>query len=71
MHFDYSLTPKTAFQGLTEIHKKNAKHLFHVVPLEITIFGSKSSQIASIFREKNDGGLKNIFLMLHPLKIHF
>ena len=66
MHFDYSLTPKTAFQGLTEIHKKNAKHLFHVVPLEITIFGSKSSQIASIFREKIDGGGKKCFFGVSP-----
>ena len=66
MHLDYSLTPKTAFQGLTEIHKKNAKHLFHVVPLEITIFGSKSSQIASIFREKIDGGGKKYFFGVSP-----
>ena len=54
MHLDYSLTPKTVFQALTGIIKKLQNYLFYV---GLIIFGSKSSQIASIFHEKNFDGV--------------
>ena len=58
--------PKNSFPRVNWNSKRNVNHLFHVVPLEITIFGSKSSQIASIFREKIDGGGKKCFFGVSP-----
>ena len=52
------------------------KSLFHekqlIGPQKYTLAGSKSSQNASIFHEKNDGGVKKYFFSIfYPLKINF
>ena len=46
--------------------QKIAKTLFFCGTLEIRFFRSKSSQKASIFCKKNDGGVKKYFFNVTP-----
>ena len=61
MLFDYSLSPKTFF---LEVSQNTFFMIFcgssspKEISLRQTCLGSKSSQNASIFHEKNDGGVK-------------
>ena len=60
MHFDYSLTPKKFILGKVQTRKKILKY-FYGLPPRLTFLGSKNSQNASIFHEKNYGGVKKYF----------
>ena len=69
MHFDYSLTPNMfvlkIFLWENWTHKKSQRMYFGI-PLRKTFLGTKSSQKASIFHEKNDGGVKKTFFDVTP-----
>ena len=73
MHFDYSLTPKKFILGKVPNRKKilNIKKYFYGLPPRLTCLGSKSSQNASIFHEKNYGGVKKYFFDVLTPEIQF
>ena len=67
MHIDYSLTPKKFILGEAQTRKK----YFYGLPPRLTFLGSKSSQNASIFHEKNYGGVKKYFFDVLTPEIQF
>ena len=71
MHFDYSLTPKKFIWGEAQTRKKNFEKYFYGLPPRLTFLGSKSSQNASIFHEKNYGGVKKYFFDVLTPEIQF
>ena len=71
MHFDYSLTPKKFIFGEAQTRKKYLRKYIHGLPPRLTFLGSKSSQNASIFHEKNYGGVKKYFFVVLTPMIQF